>query len=257
MLLRLAFCLVLLAELVGPNTALASPLYMKFTGDMSDDDYKELVVSIANPTRYAFVAPPETTGYKVVEVGGTVSIYSPTDKARAIAQNAILEGKDLPSSIFVPRGIASMGLAQHLEISGSFGFIPYSRFKLVGIGAQMNFINGPVPLPSVSARVGYNAMFGGNELTSTTTNIEVVGGLAYAMIDPYMGVGFALSNASSSWKYKDSVGNSHAVSKRAEWSDVYLLVGTRVLLLPLFTVGLEANFSSIHSVFLAKIAVGL
>lgn len=231
--------------------ALGESLALNFKNEISQEDYLTLVRDVSNSSRFSLIAPPSSVGYGNFEVAVAGTAVALGD-SRKVAEKNLHNGQNFPKTLWVTRALLQTALQPNLDVSLSGGFLPYSKLFSVAGGVQYGIIAGPDPLPNVSARVGYSALFGGKKLSVSSTNLELLGSLHIKFLEPYLGVGFSYSSAASSYEYVTL--RQITATRRANWTDVYLIAGASVAVVPSLSLNLEAQISSVQNPLQARLS---
>lgn len=223
-----------------------------FTAQIPDDDYKNIVTTIVNPTRFQFMSSPSSSSGKIIPVGisagGGVSYLNVPQSTIDSLNNYTDSANSFPSSIIIPRFIGKISLPGGLDLAINYAKIPQSSIQLSGIAAQFALFN-PKLLPiSLALRAGYTQLTGFTPFTANTTNVEALLGFPIAIIKPYVGIGNSWSNANT------SINNQTiSISKSASWTETYGTFGVQFS--SLFGFALEAQVSQIQTIYNAKLSI--
>ncbi|WP_338635640.1 DUF6588 family protein [Spirobacillus cienkowskii] len=254
--MKLYFKFILILNLFFYNTSFAKSIDINFTSQISDDDYKKVVESVINPTRFQFIEAPSSTTKKLIALsfsaGVGISLVSiPQSTIDAINANTNLSN-NFPNSLLIPRIIAKVGLPGNFDLAINYAKIPDNPISISGIGIQYGFYN-PRLLPiSLSIRGGYTQLTGFSELTANTKSLEGLIGIYIPFIKPYAGIGNNWSKSNT--EISKTISNqSFNLTKSAEWSQFYSTVGIQFI--SIIGIALEAQFSSNQTLYNAKLSL--
>ena len=235
------------------NTSFAdSSMNFNFTSQIPDGDYKNIVTTIVNPTRFQFMSSPSPSAGKIIPLGisaggGLTYLNVPQSTVNSLNQYTD-SANNFPSAIIIPRFIGKIGFPGGLDLAVNYAKIPQSSIVLSGLAVQYAFFN-PRLLPiSMAVRVGYTQIKGFAPFDANSTNAEALLGVPISIIKPYVGIGNNWSNAST------SINNQTiSLSKSASWSETYGVFGIQIS--SLLGLDLEAQVSSSQTIYNAKLSI--
>ena len=244
---------IAISILVITNNAIAdSSMDFNITTQIPDEDYKNIVTTIVNPTRFQFMSSASPSAGKIIPLGisagGGVSYLNVPQSTVDSLNKYTDSANNFPSAIIIPRFIGKIGLPGGLDLAVNYAKIPQSSIVLSGIAAQYAFFN-PRLLPiSMAIRVGYTQIKGFIPFDANSTNAEALLGIPITIIKPYVGIGNNWSNAST------SISNQTiSLSKSASWSETYATLGIQIS--ALLGLALEAQVSSSQTIYNAKLSI--
>ncbi len=235
------------------NSAFAdSTMDFNFTSQIPDEDYKKIVTTIVNPTRFQFMSSASPSAGKIIPIGisagGGVSYLNVAQSTIDSLNKYSDSANNFPTAIIIPRFIGKIGLPGGLDLAVNYAKIPQSSIALSGLAVQYAFFN-PRLLPiSMAIRVGYTQINGFIPFDAHSTNAEALLGIPITIIKPYVGIGNNWSNA------KTSINNQTiSISKSASWSETYATLGIQIS--ALFGLAIEAQVSSSQTIYNAKLSI--
>lgn len=248
-----------LACFMGSFSAWASPLNFDFSSNVSDSDYKKIVLPIANPMRMNFMGPASPTGMVGFDVGLGATFFSMPSEAKDLIKTYVKDGKDLPSALAIPRLTAQKGLPADFDLALNVAMVPGSEMKLIGAGVQYAFLNLISPIPTLSARLSYSSLMGLKALESTAMGGEIVASVGIppgiTILEPYVGLGLSKVSAKSNFTLTTTGTTSTAeISKSAEWTDKYAIIGARLSLFPFVGICADAQLGSEQTTYNARLS---
>jgi hypothetical protein len=229
-----------------------SSMNFNFTNQIPDDDYKNIVTTIVNPTRFQFMSSSSPSSGKLIPLGisagGGISYFNVPQSTIDSLNKYTDSSNNFPSTIIIPRFIGKIGLPGGLDLAVNYAKIPQSSIALSGLAAQYAFFN-PKLLPiSLALRVGYTQITGFIPFDANSTNAEALLGIPILIIRPYVGIGNNWSNASTSINSQ-----TISLSKSASWSETYGIFGIQIS--ALLGLDFEAQISSSQSIYNAKLSI--
>ncbi len=244
---------LIISILINLNSAFAdSSMDFNFTSQIPDDDYKNIVTTIVNPTRFQFMSSASPSAGKIIPLaisaGGGVSYLNVPQSTIDSLNKYTDSANNFPTAIIIPRFIGKIGLPGGLDLAVNYAKIPQSSIVLSGLAAQYAFFN-PRFLPiSMAIRVGYTQIKGYTSFDANSTNAEALLGIPITIIKPYVGIGNNWSNATT------SINNQTlSLSKSTSWSETYATIGVQIS--ALLGLDLEAQISPNQTIYNAKLSI--
>ena len=241
--------------------AFAAALDFKFSQEIPEDTYKKIVQPIVEPLRFTFVQPAAPTGTAGFELGVAATGVPVPDEAKELATRFLEDGSDFPSYLAIPRIVAQKGLPFGIDFAANFAMIPNSEIILAGGAVQWALLDGRVPLPALALRAGYNQLFGTEALSVQVTNVEAL--LSYGVppglnvLNPYAGGGIFWVDAQSKYSLEAlDPGVPTQFAAKAQWDDLYGLVGLQIAPFPFVRVAAEMQASKTQKLYSAKLSLG-
>ncbi|APJ04536.1 autotransporter outer membrane beta-barrel domain-containing protein [Silvanigrella aquatica] len=245
--------IITISLLTFVNSSFAdNTMNFNFSSQIPDGDYKNIVTTIVNPTRFQFMSSPSRNIGRIIpvgiSVGGGVSYVnipqSTTDSLNKYTDSA----NNFPSAIVIPRLIAKIDIPGGLDVAVNYATIPQSSIVLSGIAVQYSLFDPRLVPVSFALRGGYTRIQGFAPLDANSTNVEALLGAKLAILKPYVGVGNNWSNAST------NITNQYVtLSKSLSWTETYGILGLQ--LSALLGLGVEAQISSSQTIYNAKLSI--
>ncbi|WP_186647581.1 DUF6588 family protein [Fluviispira vulneris] len=251
--LSLSFSLFMTQEIY------ATSLDYQFTAQPSQSDYDNIVRPIVNSTRFQFMSFPGASAGRIIplsiSVGAGATYFDVSSSTKTSLSNYTNGSANFPTSIVYPRIIAQLGIPFGLDVALNYAQIPNSNIELSGVALQYAFKPKLLPL-SFALRAGYTQIANYAPFTASSTNAELLIGLAVPFLKPYLGAGANWSNASTNADFTSNGVTVH-VSQSSAWTEFYGMGGLHVSLIPFIGIDFNAQISSSQTIYNAKLSLDI
>lgn len=149
---------------------------------------------------YKAVIPAESMGITGFDIGVEATFTSLANKTEFDAAC----GGCGADQIIIPKVHLHKGLPLGMDIGFMMASVPNSNIKLTGAEFRYAIVEGGVAMPAVAARITYSKLDGVDQLSMSTTGLELSVSKGFAMVTPYAGIGQNwVKSDSSLWNSED------------------------------------------------------
>ncbi len=154
---------------------------------LTQAQFKSLSEDLASATSYKALTPAEPLGIAGFDVGIEATVTTLNYETEF---NAACSGCSNVDSLTIPKLHLHKGLPMGFDVGLMYASAGDASIELTGLELRYANMEGGIATPAVSTRLSYSKLGGVDDLSLTTTGLDISVSKGIAMFTPYAGIGY-------------------------------------------------------------------